>query len=98
MQKAKADLGDAIHYAGDAYEAAQGADALLVLTDWPQFAMLDLARLKTALRYPIVIDGRNLFFAGHDAGAQFCLREYGPRTSFSYARNRQREADAHGTL
>jgi len=61
MQKAKADLGDSIQYAGDAYEAAQGADALLVLTDWPQFATLDLARLKTALRYPIVIDGRNLF-------------------------------------
>jgi len=48
-------------YANDPYEAAEGADALLILTDWPEFAQLDLARLHTALRYPIVIDGRNLY-------------------------------------
>lgn len=44
-----------------AFEAAQGADALLVLTEWDEFKHLDLARLKQLLRYPIVIDGRNLF-------------------------------------
>lgn len=43
------------------YEAAQGADALLILTDWDEFASLDLARLRTALKYPIVLDGRNLY-------------------------------------
>ena len=48
-------------YATDAYAAAQDADALLILTDWHEFGRLDLARLHTALRYPIVVDGRNLY-------------------------------------
>jgi UDPglucose 6-dehydrogenase len=48
-------------YAKNAYEAANDADALLILTDWQEFATLDLALLYTTLRYPIVIDGRNLY-------------------------------------
>ena len=48
-------------FAGSAYEAATQADGLLILTDWEEFAELDLARVRTALRYPIVIDGRNLY-------------------------------------
>jgi UDPglucose 6-dehydrogenase len=48
-------------YVNDAYAAAQDADALLILTDWQEFAELDLARLHYTLRYPIVIDGRNLY-------------------------------------
>lgn len=50
-----------LSYAKDAYEAARDADALLILTDWQEFAELDLDRLHYTLRYPIVIDGRNLF-------------------------------------
>ena len=45
----------------DAYEAARGADALLILTEWEEFAVLDLKRLKAELKYPIIIDGRNLY-------------------------------------
>jgi UDPglucose 6-dehydrogenase len=48
-------------YAASAEEAAQDADALLILTDWTEFAELDLKMLRTAMRYPIVIDGRNLY-------------------------------------
>lgn len=48
-------------YAGDIYEAAQDADAVLILTDWKEFAGIDLARLKKAVKFPIVIDGRNLY-------------------------------------
>lgn len=48
-------------YVADAYAAAQDADAVLILTDWSEFAELDLARLRSVLRYPIVIDGRNLY-------------------------------------
>jgi UDPglucose 6-dehydrogenase len=53
--------GPQIAYADDAYAAAQDADALLILTDWAEFAALDLDQLKATMRYPIVIDGRNLF-------------------------------------
>ena len=48
-------------YASDAYEAAKDADAVLILTEWREFAELDLTRLDQALKYPIVIDGRNLY-------------------------------------
>jgi UDPglucose 6-dehydrogenase len=50
-----------LQYADDAYAAAKDADALLILTDWPEFSALDLSRLNKTLRYPIIIDGRNLF-------------------------------------
>jgi UDPglucose 6-dehydrogenase len=48
-------------YARDAYEAASEADALLIMTDWQEFTELDLDRLRYTLRYPVIIDGRNLF-------------------------------------
>jgi UDPglucose 6-dehydrogenase len=48
-------------YASDLYEAAKDADAVLILTDWKEFAKIDLVRLNQAVRFPIVIDGRNLF-------------------------------------
>jgi UDPglucose 6-dehydrogenase len=52
---------DRVSFVKDPYEVAKAADALLVLTEWQEFKSLDLARLHAALRYPIVIDGRNLF-------------------------------------
>jgi UDPglucose 6-dehydrogenase len=48
-------------YTESSYDAAKDADALLILTDWQEFAELDLARMHKALRYAIVIDGRNLY-------------------------------------
>jgi UDPglucose 6-dehydrogenase len=50
-----------IEYVPSAMEAARGADALLVLTDWEEFRSLDLSALHDVLHYPIVIDGRNMF-------------------------------------
>jgi len=50
-----------LSYAGDIYEAANGADAVLILTDWREFANLDLVKLNRVIRFPIVIDGRNLY-------------------------------------
>lgn len=49
-----------ISFAGDPYEAMEDADAVVVLTDWPEFARLDLKRAKAALSNPIIFDGRNL--------------------------------------
>ncbi len=50
-----------VEFADNAYDVARDADALLILTEWEEFAMLDLARLRSQLKYPIVIDGRNLY-------------------------------------
>jgi UDPglucose 6-dehydrogenase len=52
---------ESMSYASSAYEAAEGADAVLILTDWAEFGKLDLHKLNQALRFPIVIDGRNLY-------------------------------------
>jgi UDPglucose 6-dehydrogenase len=63
IKRAQVDLpaGPNVRYAADSYAAAHDADALLILTDWPEFATLDLHRLNKMLRYPIIIDGRNLY-------------------------------------
>ena len=50
-----------VTYASSACEAARGADALLILSDWEEFAALDLGRIRQLLQYPIIIDGRNLY-------------------------------------
>jgi UDPglucose 6-dehydrogenase len=63
IEKAKGVLppSETMSYAANPYEAAEGADAVLILTDWAEFATLDLTRLNQALRFPIIIDGRNLY-------------------------------------
>ena len=53
--------GRAMRYARDAYDAANLADAVLILTDWQEFAELDLKKLHAAMKYPLLLDGRNLF-------------------------------------
>jgi len=50
-----------LRYAESVEEATKDADALLILTDWAEFAELDLVKLHGSLRYPIVVDGRNLY-------------------------------------
>jgi UDPglucose 6-dehydrogenase len=52
---------DKMRYASSIYEAASNADAVLILTDWKEFANIDLVRLNQEVRFPIVIDGRNLY-------------------------------------
>lgn len=50
-----------INYAKDPYDAIKGRDALLLITEWPQFRQLDLSRIKKLLKRPIIVDGRNMF-------------------------------------
>ena len=63
IARAKAELPESkqMKYAASVDEAAKDADALLILTDWAEFREIDLKQLHATLRYPIVIDGRNLF-------------------------------------
>jgi len=61
MERTQEIMSSNIKFASSAYEAASGADALLILTEWEEFANLDLDRISQELKYPIVIDGRNLY-------------------------------------
>jgi UDPglucose 6-dehydrogenase len=59
-EQAKGVLNGNVEFVGSSYDAAQGADALLILTDWEEFAALDWKRIHGQMKDPIVIDGRNL--------------------------------------
>jgi UDPglucose 6-dehydrogenase len=60
MEQAKHELPD-ILYCNDAYSCAEGADALVIATEWVQFRALDLARLKRIMQRPAIIDLRNVY-------------------------------------
>lgn len=49
-----------MHCCRDSYQTARGADALLILTEWPEFARLDWRRVRELMARPLIIDGRNL--------------------------------------
>lgn len=54
-------IGDKITYASNQYEALEGADALLIATEWSMFRNPDFTKMKDLLKEPIVFDGRNLY-------------------------------------
>jgi len=60
MPNARAILKD-IQYCNTPYEAAQGSDALVILTEWAEFKELDLGNIKGILKQPVIVDGRNIF-------------------------------------
>ncbi|HYT60297.1 MAG TPA: UDP-glucose/GDP-mannose dehydrogenase family protein [Haliangiales bacterium] len=60
MEKAKAVLDD-VTFVSDMHAVADGCDALVVATEWPDFKKLDLERARKAMTHPILFDGRNLF-------------------------------------
>ncbi|MEP7345184.1 MAG: UDP-glucose/GDP-mannose dehydrogenase family protein [Gemmatimonadaceae bacterium] len=61
MHETQRKIGDRIGYAETNYEALPNADALVVVTDWNEYRHPDFARIKTTLRRPVIIDGRNLY-------------------------------------
>jgi len=54
-------FGDRIEYAEHAYDAVTGADALTIVTEWLEFRNPDFGRLKSLLKTPLIVDGRNLY-------------------------------------
>jgi UDPglucose 6-dehydrogenase len=70
MANAKDDLPE-LEVASDPYEAASGAHCVVLCTEWPEFLELDLDRLREAMSYPLVVDGRNIFDSGTMKAAGF---------------------------
>ena len=66
-----------VSYCENAYDAAARADALLILTDWQEFAALELDRLRALMAYPIVVDGRNLYDPAAMSAAGFIYYSIG---------------------
>jgi UDPglucose 6-dehydrogenase len=63
--------GRAVELAPEPYAAAEGADALLLVTEWSEFRQPDWARLKAAMRQPVLFDGRNVWDAAKARAAGF---------------------------
>lgn len=61
MPNVKKLLGDKIGYSADRYTALEGADALLIVTEWPVFRTPDFEFMKEKLKAPVIFDGRNLY-------------------------------------
>jgi UDPglucose 6-dehydrogenase len=61
MDNARRHLPAVVEYCQSSYEAAAGADALVVVTEWNEFKLLNLERLREMMRRPLVFDGRNIY-------------------------------------
>jgi UDPglucose 6-dehydrogenase len=65
MEEARRIFGDRIQYSTNNYNCIEGADALLVVTEWQVFRNPNFDRMKTSMRQPVVFDGRNIFDPAH---------------------------------
>jgi len=61
MGEARRHFGDRVAYVEQRYDALQGADALVVLTEWQEYRVLDFERARSLMRTPVVVDARNLY-------------------------------------
>ncbi len=76
-ETARAVFGDRVEYAKDPYAAAEGADALVVVTEWLVYRNPDFTRLRELLRRPLIVDGRNLYDPARVAGMGFAYHSIG---------------------
>jgi UDPglucose 6-dehydrogenase len=84
MEQAKPLLPDVI-YCGSAYEAAQGAEAVVIATEWEQFRALDLERLRCVMVRPVIVDLRNIYRADEMKRANFRYLTVGRPAAERYA-------------
>jgi UDPglucose 6-dehydrogenase len=63
MNNVRKIMGDKVYYGTDLYDTVKGADALLIMTEWPEFRTPDFERIPALLRTKVIFDGRNLFEA-----------------------------------
>ncbi len=61
MIEARKKLPHGIYYAEDIYDAARGADAVVLLTEWKQFRLPDWTRVMNEMKEPVIVDGRNIY-------------------------------------
>ncbi|GAC1425079.1 MAG: UDP-glucose/GDP-mannose dehydrogenase family protein [Ktedonobacteraceae bacterium] len=70
-----------VHFCKDAYEVANGADALVIVTEWNEFKSLNMAQLHATMRRPVLVDGRNIYEATEMNRIGFIYRGMGRGTS-----------------
>jgi UDPglucose 6-dehydrogenase len=71
---------DAITFCESAYDVAIGSDALVVVTEWNEFKSLNMYQIRSAMRRPVLIDGRNIYEAAEMNRLGFIYRAIGRGT------------------
>jgi UDPglucose 6-dehydrogenase len=61
MENAKKIFKNRISFGNDMYSAAEGADAIFLITEWQEFRLPDFKKLKKMMRSPVIFDGRNIY-------------------------------------
>ena len=61
IPEARRRIGDRIAYAKNIYETVEGADVLMVVTEWKEFRLLAWARIRSLMKTPLILDGRNIY-------------------------------------
>jgi UDPglucose 6-dehydrogenase len=75
MPEAKHELGDSVTWCSDIYETAEGADAVVLVTEWNEFRLPDWKRIKSILNTHVIFDGRNIY--ERDTLQQYGFQYYG---------------------
>ncbi len=77
MTRFKATTGLDVAYGKDAYDAAEGSDAIILVTEWNEFRELDLVRLDNVMRTPVLVDCRNVYKPDQMKAQGFRYRSFG---------------------
>jgi UDPglucose 6-dehydrogenase len=86
MPNVRKEFGDSLHYFDRPYGTLEGADGLVIVTEWQQFRTPDFVLMKKLLNEPIIFDGRNLYEPAVAAAAGFTYHSIGRQTARPAAR------------
>jgi len=76
MDEARRRIGNVITYCSDVYETLQDADAMMLVTEWSEFRVLDMNKVRQLMKTPVIFDGRNIYDENELAKADikyFCI-------------------------
>ena len=90
LNEARRIFGERVHYHRVNYETLQGADALLIITEWNEFRQPDFERIRQLMKHPVIFDGRNIFDPNDMRARGF--------TYYSVGRRPVRASQAAGSL
>jgi UDPglucose 6-dehydrogenase len=80
MNNVKAIFGDKLYFAKDMYDTLTGTDALIIVTEWSEFRNPDFNKIQSALKYPMIFDGRNVYATEKMAQLNFYYQSMGRKT------------------
>ncbi len=78
MEGAAEELSKSVYFCEDSYDARRGSEVLVIATEWNEFRMLDLAKIRRILKSPVLVDCRNIYEPAEDGSRRIPLRRRRP--------------------